>query len=55
MEERMETVCEECGLTYFYAPSLHECRRGPRLLAGSWLNEVKEKQGLKRWKEEKEK
>lgn len=46
-------TCEECGLTFFYAPALHECahKGDPRMLAQAdamrgetWVEECMRKQ-----------
>ena len=44
--------CDECGLDYEYDEKYHQCRKGPVVLAGSYLDEVKRLQGISTWKEE---
>lgn len=41
------TTCEECGLSFLYDPKLHECRTGPRRLAGPWIDEIERLQGVR--------
>lgn len=46
-DESKPTTCDECGLTYFYAPKLHECadkgKPAPRPM--SWVEESMRKVG----------
>ena len=52
MSDALSGTCGMCGLDLFYDPELHRCRTEPRQLAGSWLDEIKQKQGIDKWKEE---
>lgn len=49
------TRCQKCGLEFTYDAKYHKC--APRANVAtyygeSWLEEVKRKQGLREWKED---
>lgn len=47
--------CAECGLDYLYEPKFHKCHTKMQpgdYLGESWLEEIKRKQQLREWKED---